>query len=441
MEMRILKKRLFWTVLLICLATGCGQLPDSSTSTPAIPTATPYPAATKKTSASALDIEERKQSVENGLIPFSEDGQFDWEEHSSISERMEYYNVQGVSVAVINDNQIEWSKGYGVMEAGKNQPVTTETLFHACSVAKPVSAVGVLTLVEAGLLDLDENVNEKLVSWKVPENAFTEQEKVTLRRLLSHTSGLNDGFQSGGWECCYATEGTAPEATVKQMLEADPLTGISEATYVKTVPGGTYSYNNLAYNIVQQLVEDVTNEPFAAFMQNVVLDPLKMNFSTYEQPLPLELREKATTEHGGSGEPVAGKRRHYPILAAGGLWTTPSDLARFTIELMSAYNGESSTILSQDMAKEMLSPQAKILGNPMEKAYGLGMALGDDYGVMRIQHTGGCPWGSNVTLIAYPETGQGVVIMTNTANGTAIRVEIWLSIAIEYGWPMIPDLK
>ncbi|MFC1922564.1 serine hydrolase domain-containing protein [Chloroflexota bacterium] len=419
--------------MLIFLATGCGRSADS----PTVPTVTPNIVVTDITSASSSDVEGRLQSVENGLISFSEDGQFDWEEHSSITERMEYYNVQGVSVAVINDNQIEWSKGYGVMEAGKDKPVTTETLFHACSVAKPVSAAGVLTLVEAGLLDLDENVNEKLVSWQVPENAFTEQEKVTLRRVLSHTSGLNDGFESGGWECCYATEGAAPDVTVKQMLVADPLSGISEATYVKSTPGGAYRYNNLAYNIVQPLLEDVTNEPFAAFMQSAVLDPLKMNFSTYEQPLPLELRDRATTEHGVSGEPAAGKRRHYPILAAGGLWTTPSDLARFTIELMSAYNRESSTILSQDMAKEMLSPQVKILGNPMEKAYGLGMALGDDYGVMRIQHTGGCPWGSNVTLIAYPETGQGAVVMTNSANGSAIRVEIWLSIAIEYGWPMV----
>jgi len=379
--------------------------------------------------------------VENGLIPFGEDGQVDWDENSSIAERMEYYNVQGISIAVINDNKIEWSKGYGVLEAGKNQLVTSETLFNACSVAKPVSAAGVLTLVERGLLDLDENVNEKLVTWQVPENAFTAQEKVTIRRLLSHTSGLNDGFQSGGWESCYATEGAAPGVTVEQLLVADPLTGFSEATFVKTAPGGAYSYNNLAYSIVQPLVENVTKESFAVFMQSAVLDPLKMNSSTFEQPLPPELRERATTEHGDSGEPVAGKRRHYPILAAGGLWTTPSDLARFVIELMSAYNGESPTVLSQEMAKEMLSPQVNIQGDPLEIAYGLGIALGDDGGVMRIQHTGGCPWGSNSWLIAYPETGQGAVIMTNSVSGSTIRAEILLSIAIEYGWPLVSDLE
>ena len=429
----MLRINILWTVLLIFLATGCGQPADP----PTVTTATPNIVATDITITTSSNVDERVQRVENGLIPISENGQIDWDENSSIAERMEYYNVQGLSIAVINNNQIEWSKGYGVLEASKNQPVTSETLFNACSVAKPVAAAGVLTLVERGLLDLDEDVNEKLVSWQVPENAFTAQEKVTLRRLLSHTSGLNDGFQSGGWESCYATEGEAPDVTVEQMLVADPRTGLSAATHVITIPGGAYRYNNLAYSIVQLLVENVIKEPFAAFMQSAVLDPLKMSSSTFEQPLPLELRDRATTEHGASGEPTAGKRRHYPLLAAGGLWTTPSDLARFTIELMSAYNGESSAILSQDMANEMLSPQTEILGHPLENSYGLGMALGDDGGEMRIQHMGGCPWGSNSWLIAYPETGQGAVVMTNSVSGSTIRAEIVLGIAIEYGWPLV----
>jgi CubicO group peptidase (beta-lactamase class C family) len=224
------------------------------------------------------------------------------------------------------------------------------------------------------------------------------------------------------------------------MLRADPATGLSEATYVRSAPGGAYSYNNLAYSIVQLLIEDVTEEPYAAFMQRAVLDPMNMNSSTFEQPLPLELRDRATTEHDESGEPVAGRRRHYPILAAGGLWTTPSDLAHFTIELMSAYNGESSTVLSQDMAMEMLSPQVDILGHTLEDAYGLGMALGDDRGVMRIQHMGGCPWGGNSWLVAYPETGQGAVVMTNSVGGSAIRAEILFSIAIEYDWPLVAGI-
>lgn len=289
-----------------------------------------------------------------------------------------------------------------------------------------------------GLLSLDENVNEKLVSWQVPENAFTTQEKVTLRRLLSHTSGLNDGFDSGGLECCYATEGETPGVEVVQMLEADPLLGIDEPTYAVDVPGGTYRYNNLAYSIVQPLVEDITKESFSDFMQSAVLDPFGMTSSSYKQPLPVKLRDNAATEHGDTGAPTAGKRRHYAILPSGGLWTTPSDLARFTIELMSAYKGESATLLSQDMAREMLSLQVDIQDGSLEEAYGLGMVLGDDDGVLRIQHTGGCPWGSNSWLLAYPETGQGAVVMTNSVSGSIIRLEILISIAIEYGWPLIP---
>jgi CubicO group peptidase (beta-lactamase class C family) len=385
-------------------------------------------------------VDKRIYNVENGLFAVSEDGQVDWDFNYSIAQRMEHYNVPGFSVAVINEGQIEWAKGYGVRQAGTDQPITPEVLFHACSIAKPVAAAGVLTLVEDGLLELDEDVNEKLVSWQVPESALTAQEKVTLRRLLSHTSGLIDGLAHGGLECCYATEGESPEVTVQQMLMADPGTGLSEPTYVLTTPGGAFRYNNLAYSIVQPLVEDLTGEPFAAFMGRTVLDPLEMTSSTFEQPLPLELRGRAVTQHAESGEPTEGVRRHYPILAAGGLWTTPSDLAHFAIELNAAYNGASSRILSQDMIVEMLSSQVDIPGNPLEEAYGLGMGLGYDAGVLRIQHTGGCPEGSTSWLLAYPETGQGAVVMTNSVNGPALRIEILLSIALEYDWPLVSDL-
>jgi CubicO group peptidase (beta-lactamase class C family) len=391
-------------------------------------------------SSTTSDLDGRIQRVEDGLVEISADGQPIWGDQATFAERMEHYEVPGVSIAVINDYQIDWAKGYGVLEVSGDACVAPDTLFHACSTVKTLSAAAALTLVESGLLELDGDVNDKLISWHVPQNEFTVEEKVTLRRLLSHSAGLTDGWSydaSQAVECCYAIEGQSPTVTIQQMLEAAPVTGLRHPARVTMVPGTEYRYANLGYGIVQLLIEDVTQEPFAAFMQETVLDPLGMTSSTFEQPLPEELRIRAATEHDSSGKPFEGKRHHFPTLAAGGLWTTPTDLARFAIEVMRAYTGKSDRLLSMEMARQMLTPEIEILDEPLEDACGLGFFLAADQGALRMSFTG-TTWGSNNLLWAYPETGQGVVIMTNSASASGIiRLEILLSIAVEYGWPLI----
>jgi CubicO group peptidase (beta-lactamase class C family) len=348
--------------------------------------------------------------------------------------------VPGISVAVINDFQVEWVRSYGFLEAGEDEPVTTKTLFHAGSVAKPVSAAAVLALVENGLLDLDEDVNETLLSWQVPENEYTAEEKVTLRRLLSHSAGLKDGItnrSSSDSLPTYTTPaGEAPSVTLQQLLDAEPGVDVDGATYVANVPGSQYQYANAGYAIVELLAGDVVQQAFHEFMDDTLLKPLGLTSSTYEQPLPAELRLRATSEHDVQGMPLEGERRHFPLLAAGGLWTTPSDLSRFAIEIMLAYNGQSDTVISQEIAIKMLTPQINTPDEPLSDSFGLGFNLAGEGQELVIHHTGGT-WGSTSLLWVYPETGQGVVIMTNSAAGHGlIRFEILFSIAEEYGWPM-----
>jgi len=369
-----------------------------------------------------------------------ENGQVMWEEMGTLAERMGHYQVPGVSIAVINDYQIEWSKGYGVLEAGADEPVTADTLFHAGSIAKPVSAAAVLTLVERGLLDLDENVNDKLVSWQVPENQYTADEKVTLRRLLSHSAGIGDGFTNRSMTDpvpTYTTPaGEAPTVTLQQLLDAEPGVDVDGVTRVTSVPGTEHRYANADYAIVELLVVDVTQQPFPEFMSEVVLEPLAMTSSTFEQPLPEDLRARATTEHDVNGQPFEGERLHLPLLAAGGLWTTPSDLARFAIEIMLAYKGQSDKVLSQETANEMLTPQIDTPNELLSDSSGLGFHLAGEGQGSLLQHTG-ATWGSTSLLWVYPERGQGAVMMTNSTSGDGIiRIEILLSIAEAYGWPL-----
>jgi CubicO group peptidase (beta-lactamase class C family) len=388
-------------------------------------------------------LQERIQRVENGLIAVTTEREFEWGDPKTLAERMEHYGVPGVSIAVINDYQLEWAKGYGVLEAGRNEPVTPDSLFNAGSIAKPVSAAAALVLVERGLLDLDRDVNDKLVSWQVPENEYTAVEKVTLRRLLSHSSGLADGFAMRSssdpeYDWWIASEGETPTVTIQQLLEAQPPADDGRPTRVTRVPGTAYEYSNLGYGVVQLLMTDVTHQPFSELMQETVLGPVGMTSSTFEQPLPEQFRDRATTEHYVNGQPFEGKRHHFPLLASGGLWTTPSDLARFAIEIMRARAGESDLLLSQELASEMLTPQIEVPESFFSDSYGLGFDLAAEGQEFRFMHTGGT-WGSTCLLWVYPETGQGAVIMTNSASGEgAIRFEILLSIAAEYGWPLAP---
>ena len=419
-------RTLLCAVVILMLLSGCAPGPPAPTPTLA--------------STSATSLEQRIHRVESGLVPMSEDGQISWCTSASLAERMNVYSVPGVSVAVMNDYQIAWAKGYGVFEAGGSEAVTTETLFHAGSIAKAVSAAATLTLVEQGLLDLDQDVNVKLTSWRIPENEHTVVEKVTLRRLMSHSSGLQDGFtnrsSSDPVPSYFTPEGQVPTVTLQQMLDGDPSVDVDGPTFVAVVPGTQYNYANANYAILELLVEDVTQTPFVTFMEQTVLQPLGLASMTYQQPLPVELRARAATEHGIDGQPFAGTRLHSPHTAAGGMWTTPSDLARVAIEIMRAYSGDSGRFISPHMAQEMLTPQVEITEGPLAAiadAVGLGFDLADEEGQLRMSMTGGT-WGSTCVLWAFPETGDGAVVMTNSARGTLLNFEVLLALSVEYDW-------
>jgi CubicO group peptidase (beta-lactamase class C family) len=413
-------------VVLAVLASGCAQSASPSDR-----------ASTVVPSADSADLTARIERVENGLMALSEEGQVLSNQGKALDARMRHHDVPGVSIAVINNYEVEWAKGYGVLEAGGTHLVTPGTLFNAGSIVKPVSAAAVLSLLERGLLDLDEDVNETLVSWQVPENTYTVSEKVTLRRLLSHSAGVTDGFtnrSSSDREPDYfAPTGEAPTVTIQQLLDAAPGVDVDGPTRVTAVPGTEFHYANADYAIVELLAVDVTQRPFAEFLEETVLKPLEMASSTCQRPLPDDLRARATTEHDVNGDPLDGKRHHYPFVS---LWTTPSDLARFAIEIALASEGRSARVVSQESAKEMLTPQISTSGDLLREAYGLGFDLAGEGRGRHFFHTGGT-WGSTAILWMVPATGQGAVVMTNSAsNQGLLRFEILLAISAEYGWPL-----
>jgi CubicO group peptidase (beta-lactamase class C family) len=360
-------------------------------------------------------VADRQRAVEESLLPAVVVAG-DSAPTFSITARMEHYKVPGVSIAVVHDGKIEWAKGYGAREVGSTDSVTASTRFQAASISKPVAATAALRLVEEGRLELDANVNDALKSWRVPDNEFTAKQPVTLREILSHTAGLTvHGFPG------YAVGEKVPSTV--DVLDGK---GNTDAVRVDTVPGAMWRYSGGGYTVAQLLVHDVTGEPFAAAMQRLVLDPLGMKQSTYEQPLPERLADSAAVAYRSSGQKVEGRWHTYPEQAAAGLWTTPSDLARFALGIRAAYLGEEGSILKQATAREMLTER---MGG-----YGLGVAVEGTGDSLRFSH-GGANEGYRAFFVLHPSTGDGVAIMTNSDAGAALYMEVVRAVARVYDWP------
>jgi len=360
---------------------------------------------------SAPPLEERIQRVENGL-QLANRIKGSPVERMALTARMEHYKVPAVSVAVIGGSKIEWARGYGKRDVESGLPVTTETLFQAASLSKGVAAAVALRLVEQGRLNLDEDVNAKLRSWQVPDSEFTKLEKVTLRRLLSHNAGLTvHGFPG------YAHDAAVP--TLAQLLDGKPPANTA-AVRPDKVPGSGFRYSGGGYEVMQLLVEDVTGKHFEDLARELILDPLGMRRSSYEQPLGEERARNAASGYRGDGNAIVGRWHTYPEKTAAGLWTTPSELARFLMEI-------------QKPGKVLHSQTVKMMLTQSPGDYGLGVGLAETAGRASFSH-GGANEGYRCQYFAYLDTGEGAIVMTNGDNGGNLANEMLRSIAVEYGW-------
>lgn len=352
--------------------------------------------------------------VERGLAPpVLVEGDPTW----AIGERMKHYNVPGVSVAVIRDFKVVWAKGYGVKDAETREPVTERTLFQAGSISKPVAAAVAHKKVEEGKLRLDEDINAALTSWKLPDNELTAKRKVTLANLLSHTAGLTvHGFPG------YAAGAKVP--TVVEVLDGAPPANTAPVR-VNMEPGTKFRYSGGGTTIMQLAVQDVEKRPFDAVAKATVLDPLGMTDSTYSNPLPEGLRKMAASGHKRDGSPVPGRFHTYPEMAAAGLWTTPTDLAKFAVEMQLSLAGRSNKVLSKQSVERMVTPY-------LSENVGMGFFV-ERHGRGTYFGHNGADEGFLSMLLVHKEKGYGAVVMINGEN-YQIMPEIVRAVAREYRW-------
>ena len=361
-----------------------------------------------------LDIPAEIAAIENSLTPGL---QVKGEpiDSFSIEEGLEEYGVLNVSVAVIENGEIRWAKGYGLKHPDQPEPVDETTIFQAASISKPVAAMAVMHLVREGKVDLDENVNTYLTSWKLPENEFTQDQPITLRHLMTHTGGVTvHGFPG------YTKTDSFPSDI--EVLDGE---GNTDQIRVDTFPDLFFRYSGGGYTVMERVVEDVTGQTFADFIQSTVLSPLGMELSTYEQPLPEAREGEIAVAAYGDGSVYEGLFHSYPEQAAAGLWTTPTDLARFAIGVQNAKAGTNTEVIDQAQAEIMLTQN--------EHGHGHGPGIGDIDGEPTFMH-GGKNAGYTCNLFAWTEEGRGMVVMSSADNAWSLIQDIQRAIADYYGW-------
>jgi len=364
-------------------------------------------AASEDPAAFIARIEGRQVPNREGFDPFT------------LDELMKKLRVPGVSIAVIRDFKIHWAKAYGVADMETGAGVDTHTVFQAASISKPVAAMAALKAVQDGRYTLDTDINSILTTWKLPGDGFTRDRPVTPRALLSHTSGTGDGFGFPGYDPSAARptlaqilDGEKPSNVGRVRLERPPLTG--------------YKYSGGGVTIMQLALSDSIGRPYPDILRDWVLKPIDMADSAYEQPLSPERDRNAARGHGGDGRARGAKWHVYPELAAAGLWTTPTDLAKFAIEVQLSLLGRSNKVLSRALAREMVTPVG--VG-----PYGVGFGVTKDGEGWYFGH-GGSNWGFQCDLVAHTLKGYGLAVMTNADSGGVMARELRARVAAAYAW-------
>lgn len=309
--------------------------------------------------------------------------------------------------------------------------VTPHTLFQAATLSEPVSTVGALWLVQQGKLSLDADVNGELRGWHLPDDSLTSKQKVTLRRLLGRNAGINVPNFPG-----YTRDGPLP--TIEQTLDGMPP-AVMGPVRVTIEPGTACIYSSGALAIVGHLIRDASGQSFEDFMREHVLIPAGMTESTFLQDLPAAYARHAATGTDRTGRALPGKWWLFPELAADGLWTTPTDLAKFALEIARSTRDSANHILSRASVKEMLTMQCRdheAVGPPVD--VGLGFDLGYE-GDPEILWAAGGHGGFEGQLMMNPDAGWGYVAMGNSDNFGEINRAVLQTLSNRYGWGIRSD--
>lgn len=323
-------------------------------------------------------------------------------------EACKAHNVPGIAIAVISEREIAWTQGIGFANIAEKQKVTADTVFNVGSVSKCVASWGIIQLVEQGKVDLDSPIEDFVTGWKLPESEFDSKD-VTLRRLLSHTAGLS----------LHGYPGFSTKEEVPTLVES--LSGATNGrgdVRIIHKPGSKWQYSGGGYTLAQLMLEEQTEQEFASYMREHVFEPLGMDSSDFGWTD--RISEDAATPYDENGDAI--ECEHFAAFAAAGLQTTVSDLARFGVASLAPDDDALANVLSRTTLAKM---QTKVEPGTQGRSSGLGyqfMSLG---GVEVMGHTGSnTGWEAGLFLV--PETGDGIIMMTNSSNGQRVMRTVFM---------------
>lgn len=369
---------------------------------------------------------ERIARVEQGLCqPLVMEGEE--QQRFGIKERMQRFVVPAVTAAVIDGGELAWARAWGVRVVGSEEQVTTETMFQPGSVSKPVTAMLALALVADGVLELDAPINEVLRSWKVPDNELTQKVPVTLRHVITHQAGFTP----------FAYEVPRSEGVMPGMAELLPG-GIRDwpAVTVEFEPGSQHAYSNSGYCVLQMVLEDASGLSLHELATKRLFERLGMDHSSFAEPLSDEVFATVAMSHNRVSSGLGGRKAvmveggaGMAPGATGGMWSTPTDIARLFVEVMRAWRGESAKLFGAELAQEVMTPQAD--------GFGLGLFLQGEGDALQAGH-GGSMSGFVTNMVFYPNAGKGAVVISSSGGGRWLNRELIAAIATEHDWPGHP---
>lgn len=334
----------------------------------------------------------------------------------NLEDRMNMYDVPGFAMATIQNGAIQSARGYGFARKAEGVKVSEKTVFQAGSISKSITAILVLKLQDEGVLDIDTNVSEYLKSWHLPKSKYLKKNKITLRHLLSHTSGLKAAQRMKLDQIGYHHDENAP--SLNDIL--DGKTFLQKVDF-DSKPGEVHKYSNQGYNLIQKILEDITGEAFEDLAQRIILEPFDMKESTFEtiKQTSENIQYSYSYRHG---EVKPGYWRNLATKCSGGLYATPSDLSRFIIKVARIINGE-DLFLSHETSKELMDGEE----------YNLGFQLIENKGSKLIAHSGRTS-GFFAYMIIDPNTYNGYVMMTNSDDANSLFGEVLRGATHTYDW-------
>lgn len=316
-------------------------------------------------------------------------------------------NIVGISAAIIVNDSVIWSNGFGYADKLNKVPMTTNTVVNMGSITKTFTSLSVMQLQQKGSLNINDPLNSYLTDFR-PKTKNIDIKDITIRSVLTHTSGIQPDI----WK----------NSDLRSGKYTDVLDYINN-TYITYPPGMVGLYSNAGYNILGTLVKAVSKQDYADYVHQNIFAPLGMSRSGFAMDS-LPYRSKI---YLGGNEVEEYELRD---IASGGIYTNINDFSKYAIELMKAYNEESSSIIDSPTIREMFSLQNQNVPIESNKK-GLGWFMFKNDSNFAVYHAGSAGF-AQAKLLLIPKSKFAVIVMTNSAEGGAIAEEFCFSFLNKY---------